>query len=199
MKKNKIIALAATILLSSPVMAMANDSFNGPFIGGQIGLQSNQASITAPGNVQLTDTSKRFNFRGFAGYDWKMADQFVAGVEIGVSRGGSNTTTTQGTANFTLDQGMMLDASARAGFLAADNFLIYGRAGYASSNQSLTANNSAATPANFTSKKHSGGILLGLGTEFAVSETIGLRVEYRRAKMGNLRTNQVFAGALFRF
>ncbi len=199
MNITKITALATAIALASPAMAIADDNFEGPFFGGQLGLQSNGASITAPGGVQLTDTDKGFNFRGFAGYDWRVSDQFVVGAEAGIARGGSDVTALKGTANFKLDNGLTLDASVRAGFLATENILVFARGGYASSKQSLVATNSTATPASFSTNKRSGGLLLGAGAELGINENIGVRVEYRRAKMGDLKSNQFFVGALFRF
>ena len=191
--------VGATSLFAAPAIAETGGSFNGPFVGGEIGLQRNKFEITAPGNVALKDRDKGFNLRGFAGYDFTMGDSFVLGGELGIGRGGPKVDDEDGTASFKADPGLMFDASARAGFLATESVLLYGRVGYANTKIDVTATNSAVTNGSISQDKRKGGLLLGAGAEFAVMDSLRLRTEYRRSKTGDLKSDQALVGVVFDF
>jgi len=77
--------------------------------------------------------------------------------------------------------------------------LVYGRVGYANSKISLSASNSAATPASISSNKRRGGLLYGVGSEIALTDSIGMRIEYRRTKLDDVKARQFLIGGVIRF
>ncbi len=199
MRKIIILAIAAAGLSAAPAFAQTADSFEGFKAGGELSLQRNKASFTAPGNISLSQTDKGINLRAFAGYDVMVSDNFLIGAEAGLGRGGPKVKKIQGTTSLDVNPGLTFDISGRAGFLPSENVLIYGRLGYANGKVDITATNSAATPSSLTSDKRKGGLLLGVGAEMAVSEEFGMRLEYRRAKYGDLKSDNIGVGAYFRF
>ena len=198
-KKSLAVIVGAATLFATPAMAGPDGAFSGPFIGGEAGFQRNKVELTAPGNVALKDRDKGFNLRGLAGYDVTMGDSLVLGVELGLGRGGPEVDHTQGTASFKADPGLMLDASARAGILATPSTLLYGRVGYANSKIDITATNTDITDGTFTRDKRKGGLMFGAGAEFAVTDGLRLRTEYRRSKTGDLKSDQALIGVILSF
>jgi outer membrane immunogenic protein len=199
MRKMIILAIAAAGLSAAPAFAQTGVNFEGFKAGGELSLQRSKASFTAPGNVNLSQTDKGVNFRAFTGYDMMVSDNFLVGAEVGLARGGPKVKKTQGTASLVVDPGLSFDISGRAGFLPSEDVLIYGRLGYANAKVDITATNSAATPTTLTRDKREGGLLLGVGAEMAVSDEFGMRLEYRRAKHGDLKSDNIGVGAYFRF
>jgi len=198
MKNRIVMAALLASLISTPAFAQDNP-FSGFKVGGEIALKKNSAKITAPGNIDLNDSDKGKSFRGFAGYDVAVSDNFILGGEVGISSGGSTVSSTKGPATFSIDPGLTLDISGRAGFTVTDNILLYTRAGYASSKLDYTASNADVSSGAISRDKRSGGLLLGVGGELALSENFGVRAEYRRSKLDKLKSNQVALGAYLRF
>jgi outer membrane immunogenic protein len=199
MKYISILTVAIASLTAFSAQAQTANQFDGLAIGLQSGLHRNKANVTAPGNVTFTDKQDGYALRALAGYDRQMADRFVLGGEIGISRGGPETNGQLGTASFSIDPGMMFDVSARAGVVAAERVLVYGRVGYANSKPDFSAANSTATPSSFSRDKRDGGLLYGVGAEVALADSIGMRIEYRRTKFSELKVRQFLIGAVVRF
>lgn len=199
MFKPALASAVVAVLAGAPALAEPTSNFEGFHAGIEAGLQRNKAEATAPGDVRLSETDTGYALRGFAGYDWRPAERMVVGGELGLGLGGPTVSGSSGTARLSADPGLTFDASARAGFLATDNALIYGRVGYANASVEVTAENSAADPARFTRDRREGGLLLGAGAEFAVRESLNIRLEYRRADLGDLTSNQVLVGGALRF
>ena len=199
MKKFATFAMITAGLAATQGLPANGDTFDGFRLGGEVALQRSEAKVVAPGSVRLSDTDKGFNIRAFAAYDMHVSDNFVLGGEVGIGRGGPKVKASNGTASFTADPGLTLDASVRAGLLPAENMLIYGRLGYASSKVDITAANTGATPPTFSRNKREGGLLWGIGAEMAIGESTGVRAEYRRAKFGDLKSDQMAIGAYLRF
>ena len=199
----KIILLTTLIASFGANTAYAGEYSEGMFDGFKVGLEaglhSNSAKIKVPGDVVLKKTKKGLGLRAFAGYDMQMSDSFVLGGELGLGLGSPTTKAQKDKASFKVEQGLTLDASARAGMLVSEGMLVYGRVGYTSSKIKATYDNTALTGAGITVEKRRGGLLLGVGTEFAISDSFGVRLEYRRAKHGKYKSNQLMAGGVMRF
>jgi outer membrane immunogenic protein len=198
MKKQLAAAVMLATLTATPAFAQDN-AFSGFKLGGEIALKKNKADITAPGNINLSDSDRGTSLRGFAGYDVQLSDQFIVGTELGISTAGSTVKASQGPASFSIDPKLTLDASVRAGFTVTDNILLYARAGYASSKLDFRSANTDLSSDSISRNKRSGGLLLGAGTEVALGDNFGLRAEYRRTKINDLKSNQATLGAYVRF
>lgn len=198
MKTAVMIATTVAAFGLAPALAQAN-SFDGFKIGAEASLQKNKVQITTPQNVELSGSDKGLNLRGFAGYDFSLSNSILLGGEIGVSRGGSTVEAATGTTTIEVDPGLTFDASARAGFIPAKNVLFYGRVGYMNSKVRLTTTNTGATPSTLSSKNRDGGLLWGVGTELKLSRGLGVRAEYRRSKLDELKTKQFVVGGYLKF
>ena len=189
------LASAATL----PAFAQNADNFSGLKTGVEIGMQKNKFEVTAPGALNLKDSKRGYALRGFAGYDFAVADNLILGGEAGLSLGGPDLKQTSGTASFRADPGLMLDLSARAGIAPTENILLYGRAGYSNSKIEVSVENSALPGSLVKTDKRKDGLMLGAGGEWAMSDALSLRVEYRRAKHGDLKSDQLILGGVIRF
>jgi len=190
-------ALASAAIL--PAIAQNADGFSGFSIGTEIGIQKNKIDVTAPGAVTLKNSDRGYALRGFASYDFAVGDSLLLGVEAGLSLGGPDVKDTSGTASVRADPGITIDISARAGLAVSESVLLYGRAGYANSKIEVSASNTAVPGTSVNSDKRKGGLLLGAGGEWAMSDVLSLRAEYRRSKLGDLKSDQVMLGGLVRF
>lgn len=192
--------LVATLYVANlPTFAENADNFTGLSVGAEIGIQKNRFEMTAPGAISLKDSSRGYAVRGFAGYDFALTDHLVFGGEAGLSLGGPNVKETSGTASFRADPGLMIDVSARAGVAVSKSILLYGRAGYSNSEIEVSAANTALAGSVIDTDKRKGGLLLGAGGEWAMTDALNLRAEYRRAKHGDLKSDQLMLGGVIRF
>jgi|AntAceMinimDraft_11_1070367.scaffolds.fasta_scaffold05945_2 outer membrane immunogenic protein len=192
--------LAALVSAATlPAFAQNADGFSGFSAGTEIGIQKNKIEVTAPGAVNFKDSSRGYALRGFAGYDFAISDSLILGGEAGLSLGGPSVKKSSDTARFRADPGVMFDISARAGLAVSESVLLYGRAGYSNSKIDISASNTAVPGTATDRDKRKGGLLLGAGGEWAMSDALNLRAEYRRAKHGDLKSDQLMLGGVIRF
>ncbi|MBL8791046.1 MAG: porin family protein [Rhizobiales bacterium] len=114
------------------------------------------------------------------GYNWRMTDRIVGGIEadLGVMNVSKGTTTVFDGHEWSSDVGPFWGTlRGRAGYLVNDRLLAYATAGLAFSQVDDTSiGNTAGETA-----KESGlrpGLALGLGVEYAMSQTWSLKAEY---------------------
>ena len=141
------------------------------------------------------------DYGAFFGFDAPVGTSFVLGGEAEIGAGGrklSQTLRAGLTASVDPDWNYMF--SGRAGFVAGDRMLVYGRLGYGAEKLDIRVTDST-TPANsFRDDGWSDGIVYGGGVEYAMSPNTSARVEYRYKDFDGSYTNQqVLAGVAFRF
>jgi outer membrane immunogenic protein len=193
---NKIIPLVAAFAALLSPQANA-EVFNGPFIGVQAGWEQNK--LNNPFNI-ITDKSKRSGIQyGInAGYDIKLTESFVVGVEAGLGFTTHSDTRVLGTSIARLKPQRSFDFSARAGFLAAPSTLFYVRTGYSNARFKVeeTVNAVKSRIAG-----NSEGWMLGGGLEHAFTDNISGRIEYRRTDLKGEKNNrnQMLAGVAYHF
>jgi len=203
MTSPKLMALLAVVMTATP-QAIAQDdlnyNFNGFHVGVEGGFQRNKAEGVAPNGVSIDDRNGGYNLRAFAGSDWRVSENFVLGVEGGLSLGGPTVKGSENGVTLNADPGLTLDVSGRAGFLATEDLLFYGRAGYGLSKINSTRATTGQTASSINRDSRLSGILLGAGAEYQVSDALRMRVEYRRQKLGsNFTSNAVMAGLAYQF
>lgn len=168
----------AAMLAVLPAAANAQDSaFEGPRVGAIVGIDETDA---APGlgarsgllyGVQL-------------GYDRDFGG-FVLGAEADIAASDARTETP----TFTSNADRYVSAAVRAGFKLADPLLVYARSGVANARISTSLGRFDQT-----------GFTVGGGAEYAVTDRLYLRGEYRYSDYGStLRGQQYMAGLGFRF
>lgn len=131
--KKLILAALATALLPASALAQDAGTIGGAFVGGQIGWGKRSVDLEfgLPGVDDFDKNRSGIDYGVFAGYDYGIGQNVLVGVEAGLGFGGK---TLRGTpiAGLTaeVDPKWNYDVSARAGFLATPNLLVYGRVGY---------------------------------------------------------------------
>ena len=200
--KKLILAALATALL--PASALAQDAaIGGAFVGGQIGWGKRSVDLDfgLPGVQDFERNRDGIDYGVFAGYDYGVGNNVIVGVEAGIGFGGK---TLRGTpvAGLTaeIDPKWNYDVSARAGFLATPNLLVYGRLGYGAERTRVSTVSTIEGVASASDKGWSDGILYGGGLEYGLNEAASIRTEYRHRDMdGGYAADQVLAGLAFRF
>jgi outer membrane immunogenic protein len=194
MKKIIPLAVACAALVSTQAYA---EVFNGPFIGVQAGWEQNK--LDDPFSI-ITDESKRsgVQYGVNAGYDMKLTESFVLGVQADLGFTTGSDTRILGTSIARLKPQRSFDFSARAGFLAAPSTLFYVRTGYSNARFKLEETVNAVKN---RIAGNSDGWMLGGGLEHAFTDKISGRLEYRRTDLEGEKNNrnQMLVGVAYHF
>jgi len=197
----------AALAVAAPVLAQdAPLNFNGPYVGIQGGWQQDRQTLDVTNNGRTTSASQNksgFGYGGQIGYDFRLSDQVVFGVEVDATgRTGAN--------GLELKQGRTLAATARLGYLVMPKSLLYARGGYANGRFTLR-------DASTSISENRDGWQIGAGYEQMVARNVSARIEYAYSKFGsdqlqelasnlgasdarvNCSRNAVTAGLNFRF
>ena len=138
---------------------------------------------------------------GYAGYNVKATDQIVIGAEAGFSATVDDriSATSAGRA-LTIDPRYSFDLSARAGYLVTDKALIYIRGGYANTRIRTIF---AAASGPVSTSDNLDGLQIGGGLEYAITDRISARAEYRYSdfgtKGGQYDRHQTLVGVSYNF
>ncbi|GFM29408.1 outer membrane protein [Novosphingobium sp. PY1] len=198
MRLPKVVLMSAMLGTAFAGTAFAED-FNGPFVGVQAGLNSDDVKnpSLSLGTVGIDDDQQAFTGGVYAGYDKRIADKFVLGVE------GSFDLTTDDNlqaANYTLDPQYSFDLTARTGYLVTPQTLLYVRGGYANA-RIKTAIAGSAGPLTDTGNQD--GWTVGGGVERQLIDHVSARLEYRYSDFsegdGQYDRHRVLAGVSYRF
>lgn len=186
------LALGATAASAEP--------FQGFHAGVGIGGSKVQSEDKIPGFARKADNdAKGFAYRGFVGYDVKLSERIVLGAEAGISNGDKKIESRVDTARVKVDPGIGFDVTARLGFVATDNLMVYGRAGWAREKFEreirFTNNNTV-----LRNDKDANGALFGIGAEYALSDNVAIRAEYDRTNFKEDRKrDRLMVSAAYRF
>lgn len=196
----------AAALLALPMAANAqelSESFSGPYVGGQVGYgnRSIDEDFGIAGVPAFDRDRDSVDYGAYFGFDAPVGTNVVLGGEAEIGAGGrklSQTLLPGITASVDPDWNYMV--SGRAGFLAGDRTLVYGRLGYGRERLDIRVTD-ATTPANsFRDKGWTDGAVYGGGIEYAMTPSTSARIEYRYKDFENSYNNQqVLAGISFRF
>ncbi|GAK69304.1 hypothetical protein RRU01S_04_01260 [Agrobacterium rubi TR3 = NBRC 13261] len=193
---NKVITTAAFILAASTAMAadavyevpqapIANDaplfSWSGFTVGVQGGYGWNNQDVSIPGSG-LGDASADFDgavLGGFVGYNHQFSNNWVVGLEADFDKNWGDDSVTL-VAPVSLDYGFDWQGSVRGrvGY-AFDRALFYGTAGWA------YARGYAEVPGIIDEKETFNGYTVGVGLDYAFTDMVFGRVEYRYTDFGD--------------
>lgn len=195
----------ATLVALTPAVAQAQtaENFNGFFAGVQGGWGERDAEVAfdVAGVTDFDDSSSSFDFGAFAGYDARVGENFVIGAELGIGTGGKTLRGDVGLGfEASVDPKWNYDVTARAGFVAGDALLFYGRIGYGGERTQIRLTDTSDDSVDFSESGWSDGLILGGGVEYAFTPNVSGRVEYRNRDMeGDYSAQQVLAGVAYRF
>jgi opacity protein-like surface antigen len=176
MQKAYILAAAMAAMASS---AMAS-SFDGFYVGGQIGHNSSELKITE----DITPASYEWDGDGIdyglhAGYGKTIASNVYIGVEVDGELSSAEIKETFGTTTLTASKEYAYGASFRAGY-AFDNVMPYVKVGYKHAEFEGKASGAFVG----TESESTGGLSFGGGIEAAVADNIAIRGEVARTNYG---------------
>ena len=157
--------VAAGIAAASLASTASAAEFNGPFVGAQVGWTSNEVKNpeTSLGSVPLEDDQQSITGGIYAGYDRKVADHVVIGVEGGLDFASDDDLhSSLAGDSFTIDPKRSFDLTARAGYLTDPSTLVYARGGYTNARTENSLVNAAGTATAYDNRD---GWLVGGGVE----------------------------------
>lgn len=201
MKTTFFTALLALAVAAPGINApAAAASFDGPFVGALAGFNNDKVGPGLEGAAPLTRSADQDSavFGLFAGYDKRIASRVVIGAETSFTIGADDKIEgNRGTAAVTIDPKHAFDISARAGYLVTEKALLYVRGGYANIRARTSTGNTTVTTGNLD------GWLAGGGIEYAITDHVNARLEYRytdASRNGSTyERQQVLIGASYRF
>lgn len=194
-----IIALAGAATVVAPAQA---ETFDGPYVGIAAGWDRGEVSGLIEGTPLDVEASRdALVLGGYAGYNHRIGERIVIGAEAGFTGTVDDRIRTTSTGNgLTIDPRHSFDLTARAGYLVTDKALVYLRGGYA--NHRVRASLDTGT-GSVRSSDSLDGWLVGGGVEYAITETVSARVEYRYSDFGhnggNYERHQTLVGVSYDF
>lgn len=195
--------ILATTLAGPFASAASAAPFDGPYVGAQVGWQSEKMRDVKSsfGTVPVDDKVNAVTGGLFAGYDKTMNGKFVIGAEAGLdfASDDENQATVAGT-NYSVDPKYSIDLTARAGYLVNPQTLLYVRGGYTNARVRTTLTDAAGI---LSDSNNQDGWLAGAGVERQLTHNVSARFEYRYSKLsegdGTDQRNRVLAGLSYRF
>ena len=181
--KSPLISIALVAALGAAVTPAQAETYDGPYVGvtagwerGEIADRIETQSITAEASRDALVLG------GYAGYNFKVTDRIVIGAEAGFSATVHDQIRAASAGkSLTIDPRYSFDLSARAGYLVTDQALVYVRGGYAN-NRVRTTLDGLTGPV--TASDNLDGWQLGGGVEYAITDRISARAEYRYSDFG---------------
>ena len=120
---------------------------------------------------------------GYAGYNYKLSEKVVIGAEAGFTATVDDRIRTASAGNgLTIDPRYSFDLTARAGYLVTDKALVYVRGGYANNRVRTSLDTGTGV---LRDSDNLDGWLVGGGLEYAITDKISARAEYRYSDFGN--------------
>lgn len=195
--------LASTVFAASFAGTAFAKDFNGPFVGVQTGWNSDKAgSFETPlGPVSTDDDHEAFTGGVFAGYDYRLNERAVIGLEGSFDFASDDKLHgTSSASAFTLDPQYSFDLTARAGYLVTPETLVYVRSGYTNARIKTTITDSVGAHSETGNQD---GWLVGGGVEHQLMDHVSARMEYRYSDLGEgagtYDRHRVLAGISYRF
>lgn len=207
------IASAADVVWEQEPAAAPLFSWGGPYIGAQIGYGWGKSNIELDNNVTLTPKPKGFLGGLYAGYNFDVGSNFILGVDGDITYTNMRNSFDWTIAGITLtDRASMRWAGAvraRIGY-AYDRVLPYLAGGVAFGNFRNSVQFLGTTIAS--SSETYTGYTVGGGLDYAATNNIILRLEYRYTDYGtnafafrnrdndiDFKTNEVRVGVAYKF
>lgn len=174
-------AIAADAIIEPPVVASEAVPFSwtGFSIGVQGGYNWNKGDFVV-GGVPGTFSGDLNGgmLGGFAGYNYQFSNQWVVGVEGDLERNWADGTTAIGAVSFGTSLDWQGSIRGRVGY-SFDRALLYGTAGWA------FARGEAEFPPLGSDKANFNGFTIGAGLDYAFTDMVFGRVEYRYTNFGD--------------
>jgi outer membrane immunogenic protein len=182
--KPPLISIALFAALGAASTPANADTFDGPYVGVTAGWERSEIADRIETRPITGEASRdALVLGGYAGYNLKATDRIIIGAEAGFSASvDGEARATSGGRALTIDPRYSFDLSARAGYLVTEKALVYVRGGYANTRVRTTF--APATGAPVIASDNLDGWQVGGGLEYAISDHISARAEYRYSDLG---------------
>lgn len=194
--------VAGVLAASLPVTAHAAE-FNGPYVGAQVGWQSEKMKYpdTSSDPLPIDEKNRSVATGIYAGYDKKINERVVIGAEAGLDFASDDEVQSSiADISYSIDPKHSIDLTARAGFLVDPQTLVYARGGYTNAMVRTTITDATGTTSSSSSLD---GWLAGAGVERRLTDNTSARIEYRYSKFSEDdsedKRNRILAGLTYRF
>lgn len=201
--KSPLISIALVAALGAAAAPAHAETYNGPYVGATAGWERGEIADSIIGTQPIDAEVSRdaLVLGGYAGYNYKATDRIVIGAEAGFTATIDDRVRSASAGQaLTIDPRYSFDLTARAGYLVTDKALVYVRGGYANNRVHTTLVTVSGTV------RQSGnldGWLIGGGLEYAITDRISARAEYRYSDFGNsggqYDRHQTLVGVSFNF
>lgn len=182
--KSPLISIAALAMLGAAAAPAHADTFDGPYVGVTAGWERSEIADRIDTQPITGEASRdALVLGGYAGYNLKATDRIVIGAEAGFSASVDDQARAASAGkSLTIDPRYSFDLSARAGYLVTDKALVYVRGGYANTRVRTTLDGLTGP---VTASDNLDGWQVGGGLEYAISDRISARAEYRYSDLGS--------------
>jgi outer membrane immunogenic protein len=182
--KTSLISIATISALGAFTVPAQAETFDGPYVGVTAGWERSEVADRIDTRPITGEASRdALVLGGYAGYNLKATDRVIIGAEAGFSAAiDDQARATSGGQPLTIDPRYSFDLSLRAGYLLTDKALAYVRGGYANSRVRTTY--APATGSPVLTSDNLDGWQLGGGIEYALTERVSARAEYRFTDLG---------------
>ncbi|MBA4045655.1 MAG: hypothetical protein C0510_00265 [Erythrobacter sp.] len=175
-----LVLLGAAATFAAPAQA---ETFEGPYVGVSAGWDRGEVSDRI--NSQAVDSQASRDslvLGGYAGYNYKLSEKVVIGAEAGFTATVDDRIRAASAGqSLVVDPRYSFDLTARAGYLVTDKALVYVRGGYANQRVRTSLDTGAGLVRDSDSLD---GWVLGGGVEYAITDKVSARVEYRYSDFG---------------
>lgn len=184
MRKITTLIAVAAAAAATPAFAQDDESaFSGPYVGAYAGYDSVAIKDIAAGD---SESKGGVAFGGIVGYNVDL-DSTVFGIEAEIGDASTNEAAKDilvAGDELKLSANLDLFFGARIGLKASPKTLVYLKAGYAVTKATLSYDDGVDS---FAESANLDGIRVGAGVEFAVSNSISVRGEYRYSDYGEYK------------
>ncbi|MFA7293663.1 MAG: outer membrane beta-barrel protein [Rhodocyclaceae bacterium] len=199
--KKRIIALVALLALLAPLASIA-EPFTGPYVGAYAGYGSAEdkgkgywQSNGAVDGWTHKPEPKGAIFGLMGGYNWKLGNGLVVGVEADLEGRGNNSDRVSqkddGVTDPEFQVATKIQSAAslrgRLGYILGNRTLVFATAGYAAASVKRSWYDMPAEKESHTSIQ--GGWTAGLGADYAFSERLSARFEVRHTDYGTKKVD----------
>jgi outer membrane immunogenic protein len=184
MMKSPLISIALAASLGVAAAPASAETFDGPYVGLTAGWERSDIADRIE-TQPITGEASRDGLvlGGYAGYNLKASDRIIIGAEAGFSAAVDDQVRAASAGkSLTIDPRYSFDLSARAGYLVTDKALVYVRGSYANT-RVRTVLDGLTGPV--TASDNLDGWQAGGGIEYAITDSISTRAEYRYGDFGN--------------
>lgn len=203
MNKSLPILTAAIAGAAAFATQAAAETFNGPYVGVTAGWNRAEVADRTLNALAIDAEATRDSavVGIYGGYNYKVLDNVVLGVEAGFSTAIDDNVRAESLGRtLNVDPRYSFDLSARAGYLVNSKTLVYARGGYA--NQRIR-NTLETDSGAVRSSDNLDGWTVGGGVEYAITPKISARAEYRYSDFGqnggDFDRHQTLVGVSYNF